>query len=108
MEAAICACSCDYDDVPIDPYTQKWVKTRVPHKCLECGEEIPPGSRMLMSKGCVDHEYWFQDYTCEFCHKLFQDYGCCYGALIQDIWDSLGFNYVTGEWNPRVKEQDHV
>lgn len=45
-------------------FTEKIVKTRTPHLCCVCENQIPKGSKMLRQKAIVEGEGWKRCYVC--------------------------------------------
>jgi len=89
-----CGCVCDFDCFPA-VYRQSKPVARKPYKCCECGGPILAGQK---------YDYVFAIWndgaetfrTCLVCARIRDDYCCSHGNLRQNLWDSLGVDYITG------------
>ena len=100
MEASMC--SCDFEGEPISPCTITVRKARKEWKCAECGEPIKPGEKYEHLKGLSEGE-WFEVRTCIMCERIRKNFCAPIGCLQDELYEALGFNYVTGEWNPNYE-----
>lgn len=89
---------CDCDFVQTDIHIKKLVKTRLPHKCVECDEVMPKGTMMHYVKMLIEG-YFDRHYTCLDCEaiaihlsKIDPDFCYCYGQLIETLRQSYGFS----------------
>lgn len=89
----LCDCSCDIDDgVHAVCFSAKVVLARKPHHCIECGCEIPVGTKYERAHGLWDG-YWDTYHTCVTCARIRSDFcgGCfVYGQLASRVLDCLG------------------
>lgn len=98
MEAEMC--SCDFDDArPLSPCAVKIVKARKEHMCDECEETIKPGEQYESIRGKCE-EGWIEHKTCIPCQRIRKNFCAPLGCLKDELEAALGFNYVTGEWDP--------
>ena len=67
--------------------SEKWVKTRKPHKCFGCAKEYPKGSYMSRSSVTDCGTVW-ESYLCEVCQE--------YAAQNIDRYDSYGYGELYG------------
>ena len=89
---------CDCDFVTTDIHTKKVLKTRSPHKCVECGELISKGTMMhrvtTLAEGLFDRHYTCLD--CEAISKYLvttdPDFCICYGELVEVLLTDYGFS----------------
>lgn len=96
----LCDCSCDLEsgndlEFLTQPVARKqWM-------CCECGEAIEPGERYSLWSLCHDGG-WSKMRTCLPCARIRDSVCDCwvFGELKETIWYCLGFDYVTGEYNP--------
>jgi len=99
-----CDCSIDGDD-DCTMFVQREVVARKPHRCCECWATIKAGERHEVSVGKWDGRFdHFR--TCLPCSRIRQDYcgaGYQFEALQDQLYDCLGFNYVTG-YDPESEE----
>ncbi len=87
---------CDCDFVQTDIHIKKLVKTRSPHKCVECNEQIPKGTEMYYVKTLIEG-YFDRHYTCLDCEAIalhlieIDPHFCyCYGELMETLLESYG------------------
>jgi len=94
-----CTCSCNYDGDSPELFSEKIVTARKKYRCFECGGIIKPGDKYEYVKGKWDGD--FSSYkTCILCARIRDDLCQCgfiYGELRNQIWNDLGFDYLTGE-----------
>lgn len=87
---------CDCDFISTDIHIKKLVKTKVPHKCVECNELSPKGTMMHYVKTLVEGHF-DRHYTCIDCeaiatHLLELDphFCFCYGQLVETLLEAYG------------------
>lgn len=87
-------CNCDF--VQTDIHIKKLVKTRLPHKCIECNELMPKGTMMYHVKTLIEG-YFDRHYTCLDCEAIatylseIDTHFCfCYGQLMEALLESYG------------------
>ncbi len=77
-------------------------------RCVECGEEIPAGQTYQQIIG--RYEEWEGEYhTCLTCVAIRRHYcpwGYLIGGLRVAIEECLGMDYITGEVEPWLDEED--
>lgn len=86
-------CNCD-NFVTTDIHDKKLLKTRTPHKCVECGELLPKGTSMYRVTTLIEG-YFSRHYTCLDCEeickyitKIDPSFCYCYGELIETLIES--------------------
>jgi len=97
MQGSCLAMDCDYDYAPVNDTVV--VNARKPHMCCECNEVIRKGDKYERNSQLYDG-HWSHHCTCLICACIRDDLTCgCYifGELREQIWEQLGFDYVTGE-----------
>ncbi len=100
-----CGCACNVEWEPWEFFECCDVRARKRHKCCECGGQIEVGELYEYAKGRSDGI--FQDYhTCIPCARIRVDHCCSYGGVAEELWECLGFNYVTGEWARWALDED--
>lgn len=62
-------------------------KTRVKQFCSECGDEIPPGSRLCYAAGLMDGR-WDMFYRCLCCSALVEAISTTKGVCV-NLWGGL-------------------
>ncbi len=92
------------DDGYPDIYDKKLLKTRVNHKCIECGDLVKAGDRMWRVKSLFDGHF-HRHYTCLDCEairehicKLDPETDLCHGELIE----YLQYGYLDSDYLPNV------
>ncbi len=92
-----CACDVYLDDCEmLEDFELHDVRARYGHRCYDCGDVIPPGTVYSYATGReYDGAYWGYK-QCPPCAAIQRDYGCVWGDLVEQIWECLGVNYVTG------------
>ena len=94
-----CNCSCDYDGGSINPCTVTFPIARKSHRCCECHSYIKPGERYERVVGLHDGD-WVTYKTCHLCLRIRKDlFPSCwtYTELRDDVYECLGFDYITNE-----------
>jgi hypothetical protein len=93
-----CSCGIEPDCYP-EFFNTRWPKAGKDHECCECGETIRRGEIHEYAVGKQDGD-WFAYRTCITCYRIRRDYGECaaFGMLRYELWQCLGFDYVTGEF----------
>lgn len=82
-----CACSCDWDHEPADPYSESEPRARKEHTCCECRGIITPGEHYQLAKGKWDGD-WQSYRTCAFCVAVRTDHcGGCW--TFTTLWEDL-------------------
>ena len=91
--------------------TTSLVRARKPHRCRDCGVEIPPGARYYRHRGLYDGAF-YSDATCVDCQHLGADlfeagifsegaYGEeCFPYLPEVEWSEV--RAMSADWNARV------
>jgi hypothetical protein len=79
-------------------HSERILKARKPHRCIECGETIAPGERY--QRDILKHDGAISSFkTCLACTEIREAF-CCegwiYGQLWQDARDSLFEGLTTG------------
>lgn len=99
-----CTCSCDYDGEACDIYNEKERTARKSYLCQECKEMINPGDRYIYAELLYDGS-WTYARWCISCQRIKNDLCPCapIGELVDEVWYSHNFNYVTGEFRPGHK-----
>lgn len=99
-ESIECSCSIDmyYDGGSPRVFSESYPRAAKVHTCCECREPIEVGQRHELVKGLWD-DSWESYRTCSPCAQIRRDHCCTwiYGELREAIWDSMDFDYVTGE-----------
>lgn len=94
-----CACICNYDGEIPEFCNTRYVTAKKEHICYECDETIKVGDKYEYTFGKWDG-YVNEFKTCITCVKIRTDV-CCdtwvFGSLRNDIWETYGVDYVTGE-----------
>lgn len=98
MEAEMC--SCDWDGEPVQVHEEIIRTARKEHKCLECEEPILPGEKYHYFSQCFDGG-WEHFKVCATCEKIRNDFCAPFGCLMEELYQYLGFDYVTGEWDEK-------
>lgn len=87
---------CDCDLVQTDIHIKKLVKTRSPHKCVECNEPMPKGTMMYRVTTLIEG-YFDRHYTCLDCEaiatymaEIDPNFCFCYGELMETLLESYG------------------
>lgn len=94
-------CSCgaildDYFDGYADVYEETVVgKTRTEHKCCECRQPIPAGTRSVCRSSCLYEGEWTTLYRCGDCSLLVASFamqvgGCPPWGMLQEAADDHG------------------
>jgi len=97
-----CTCDCGYDDDGdrFEFNRISYPTARKTHKCDECGGAIQPGQKFELSMA-----KWAGGLsackTCDLCRRIRENHCSCspYGSMRDDIWECMGFDYVTGDMN---------
>ena len=93
-------CCIDFGDDGEDPslHVVEMRKARKEHKCCECHKPIRKGETYERVTGIWDSKFDHFE-TCAICKKIREDYCCSwtYGGLKEALWETLAFDYVTGE-----------
>jgi hypothetical protein len=95
-----CSCSLElWDDEGAQAcWSDRLVKGRKAYTCCECRTEIPVGEEHEVASAVQDGKWWTQR-TCLPCSRIRKAYCCTwvYGGLKEALWESFGFDYITGE-----------
>lgn len=83
--------SYDDGDGSAECYDQRIVTAKKLHKCTECGEDIPSGSRYEYTKGLWEGS-WSVFKTCLSCREI-RDHFACDGYLFGQLWSDLADNF---------------
>lgn len=67
-------------------------KARKPHKCYECGDAIPAGSKYEYYSGIWEREP-FSHKTCLLCVEIRDHFACGGGWLFGELWNDLAENF---------------
>lgn len=96
------SCSCDMYDELADVFNLTERRARKTHKCCECGCIIEPGVTYVVVDVLFDSE-WSTHKACRICMAIRGDLSPCspMGCLRDDLWECLGFDYVTGREDSR-------
>ena len=96
-----CSCDIDYDDVAVI-WTETHPVAHKQHKCCECRGVIQPGERYVVVRSLYDGA-WSTSKVCWTCNAIRQDLAPCapLGELRSELWECLGFDYVTGDEDDR-------
>lgn len=85
-DCGVCLDPGDYDAPEF--YSEKIVKGRKPHQCLECGNKILPGAQYQKARGKWDGD--FNEYhTCMDCVNIRDAFRCGGGWMFGQLWESL-------------------
>ena len=106
------SCGCQFAYAEADEYAEAWREGRVqrsrkPHHCGECGDEIPVGSRYCFAVGIFDNRAvtYVRCVACSgLAELLAMKHEVCplWGGL-SDFCDEVGFDWF--EWRDKLKEQ---
>ena len=66
--------------------SERFTRARLPHTCMECGEQIHPG-QLCYRERFVLHGKFTEHFTCHACKSLRDELFCSwtYGALWEDL-----------------------
>lgn len=96
MEVGACSCDFDYDWIA-EIHTEKEVTARKEHSCLECDAKINVGDKYTYVFQAGGDNETFEGHFCIPCERIRKDFCAPYGMLRAQVWEYLGFDYVTGE-----------
>jgi len=80
-------CACVDFDVEAEFFSEKIVKARKHHKCVECGKGINPGERYETATGKWDGDI-HTNKTCMICRAIRNDHMSC-GWIYGELWRTL-------------------
>lgn len=73
-------------------FSKSTVKATKNHRCLECGETIPKGSKYERVKGVWDGS-WSTFKTCLSCVEIREHFACETGWVYGEVWQQLEENF---------------
>jgi hypothetical protein len=86
---------CPLSNGDADPATV--ISTRIltaakPHRCSECGEPMPRGTKHELQKAMWD-ERWYSMRTCLLCVEIRDHFACGEGYIYGEVWNQLEENF---------------
>jgi len=87
-----CPLSNDGGDCGVDFFESKIVKAAKPHKCCECGDEIPVGTKHEYAKGRWEGD-WSTFRSCLSCVEIRDHFACGNGWLYECVWEDIEQNF---------------
>lgn len=87
-------CECDIGDGEPVTYLDgpRDITTRKPHRCAECRELMPPGTRCEYFRYLLDAAFW-EDRTCLPCVGISRDFCCGQRGIVYLFEEAYGWDY---------------
>ena len=101
-----CSCEC-YDGEAPSVFKQRIVTARKPHKCCECKDVIPKGTKYERITGLWDGK-WDEFKMCIGCSRIREHICPCaeFGALNEYVIEVYNMPLVGNEWEEWVNETE--
>ena len=91
METTCCALSADHGD-HASVFNERTVTARKDHRCSECGDVIPKGTKHEHVTGCWEGR-WERFRTCLLCVEIRDHFSCGEGWIYGEVWSQLAESF---------------